>query len=429
MILGQLTVIIAIALLVRFFIFADPPPDKRDYQSHIRQQRQAKLLPEAEATPSIILEKTYYDVNEHLPESLDWFTLLLGQAIGHLREDARQHNKLLKLINNLLNSDKIPSFVDTINVTDLDIGQDFPVFSNCRILPIHDSANASQTLSSSNYSPFHTRVHQNSRRNLQDPQLDNSILEAQMNLDLSDHVTLGIDTRLLVNFPAPLFAFLPIHLSVSIVKLSGTLKISLHPPPSLDKSEVEYESQAFASDIYPHTASPRINETIRETEKNKNSKPANDGAYLTFSFSPDYELEFEVESLIGSRSQLKNVSKIAMLLESRMRKAFNERCVYPNEQQVSLPSLWPKETKTDIPENPINNTETTAEEAPSLNNVSRVENLEFNTDFLNLPSEPRSTSDNDIADFNEPPLHEPHPRSSFSNEQLYSHRRSFSNIY
>ena len=48
-----------------------------------------------------------------------------------------------------------------------------------------------------------------------------------MDVDLSDVITLGIETKLLLNYPKPLVAVLPVALAVSIVRFSGTVCISM----------------------------------------------------------------------------------------------------------------------------------------------------------------------------------------------------------
>ena len=52
-------------------------------------------------------------------------------------------------------------------------------------------------------------------------------LEAKIDVDLSDTLTLGIATKLLLNQPRPLTAVLPVSLTVSIVRFSGCLTVSL----------------------------------------------------------------------------------------------------------------------------------------------------------------------------------------------------------
>lgn len=246
------------------------------------------MLPSTPASVNTILEKTYYNVDTHPAESLDWFTVLLAQVISQFREDARANDNILKSLTNILNGDKTPDFVDTIKVTELNIGDDYPIFSNCKVF-------------------------QNEHEE------ETGGLEAQIDVDLTDVITLGIDTRLLLNFPRSLFAFLPISLSVSIVRFSGRLTVSLRKLKSGDGSGK---------------------------------------TYLTFSFAPDYRLEFSVKSLVGARSKLQDVPKIGQVIESRLRKWFTDRCVAPRYQQIPLPSFWPRSkftkehTQTQPPNSP-----------------------------------------------------------------------------
>lgn len=340
---------------IRFFIFADPPPDKRDYQSHVRKQRQAKLLPETDASPSTILEKTYYDVDEHSPESLDWLTVLVGQTIGHIRNHASQHDHLLNSLSSLLNGDKMPSFIGPITVSELDIGKDFPIFSNCRIVSVQpseeelksttphtppQSPSLSANVSGLNSPRLQGRRSQDFNKHKSAQAEDEKFLEAQIDVDISDRITLGIDTRLLLNFPRKNFAFLPVNLSVSIISFSGTLKVSLRNPSKKNTSEHSFEGPDYQASSGENSGEPNY----RESGQDDNMKSDNERAYLTFSFLPTYQLEFEVKSLIGSKSKLQDVTKIAQLVESRLRKIFEERFVYPNEQKVHLPSLFPKKS-------------------------------------------------------------------------------------
>ena len=67
---------------------------------------------------------------------------------------------------------------------------------------------------------------------------------------------------------------------------------------------------------------------------------------LAFTFLDDYRLDLSVRSLLGSRSRLQDVPKIAQLVESRIHAWFDDRCVEPKFQQVVLPSLWPRKRNT-----------------------------------------------------------------------------------
>ena len=61
-------------------------------------------------------------------------------------------------------------------------------------------------------------------------------LEAKIDVDLSDTLTLGIATKLLLNQPRPL-TVLPVSLTVSIVRFSGCLTVSLINTKDIDLKE------------------------------------------------------------------------------------------------------------------------------------------------------------------------------------------------
>ncbi|KAK6354154.1 ERMES complex subunit mmm1 [Orbilia blumenaviensis] len=287
--IGQLSVIIMICAFIKYFIFSDPSsdlarpkrPSTADTSSNSNNGRKLQkkkstsvLRNPPPLTTATILSKTYYNVNSHQPESLDWFNVLIAQAIAQFRDDARTDGAILDSLNKVINGPIKPDFLDTIKITEISLGEDFPIFSNCRITP----------------------------SGVEEP----GKLQARMDVDLSDVITLGVETRLLLNYPKPLVAVLPVGLAVSILRFSGTLSISFIP----------------------------------SQENTSNSTT------LTFSLLDDYRLELSVRSLVGSRSRLQDVPKIAQLIESRIHAWIDERVVEPKFQQIVLPSLWPRKRTT-----------------------------------------------------------------------------------
>ncbi|KAF3173778.1 ERMES complex subunit mmm1, variant 2 [Orbilia oligospora] len=280
--IGQLSVIIMICAFIKYFIFSDPSTDSSSSRSKRNNSSSRKLHKKKSTsvlrnppplTTATILSKTYYNVHSHQPESLDWFNVLIAQAIAQFRDDARTDGAILDSLNKVINGPNKPDFLDTIKITEISLGEDFPIFSNCRITPSPDEPGK---------------------------------LQARMDVDLSDVITLGVETRLLLNYPKPLVAVLPVGLSVSILRFSGTLSISFIP----------------------------------SQENTSNSTT------LTFSLLDDYRLELSVRSLVGSRSRLQDVPKIAQLIESRIHAWIDERVVEPKFQQIVLPSLWPRKRTT-----------------------------------------------------------------------------------
>lgn len=230
-------------------------------------------------------------MDSHQPESLDWFNVLVAQTIAQARNDAQHDDAILGSLTKALNSPSRPDFLDEIRVTELNLGEEFPIFSNCRIIPVDEDG-----LAFPPGKPFDANM----------AMREGCRLQARMDVDLSDMITLALETKLLLNYPKKLSAVLPVALSVSVVRFSGTLSISFIPSN-------------------PSQSTPTA---------------------MTFSFLDDYRLDFSIRSLLGSRSRLQDVPKIAQLIESRLHKWFDERAVEPRFQEIALPSLWPRKKNT-----------------------------------------------------------------------------------
>ena len=329
--LGQASVVIFIAFFIKFFIFGESPSvaDTRaqkfrslstsDHHRAVsinsptsspqkgvrlasssgtsQQARTSNILrPPPKLTTATILEKTYYNVKSHQPESLDWFNVLIAQTIAQFRDDAHQDEAILKSLTSVLNGERKPDYLGQINVTEISLGEDFPILSNCRVHPV--AAEAGDGVGGR--------------------------LQARMDVDLSDFITLGVETPMLLNYPKPLTAVLPVALAVSVVRFSGTLCVSFlpsAPTPNLVSAPTAGSSSSV-------TRSPTS---------------------LSFSFLPDYRLDLSVRSLVGSRSRLQDIPKIAQLVESGLHSWIDERVVQPKVQQVVLPSLWPRKKNTREP--------------------------------------------------------------------------------
>ncbi|PHH77591.1 hypothetical protein CDD82_3453 [Ophiocordyceps australis] len=315
LILGQLSVVVILAAFIKFFIFGDPP--SADATASVRaSERRARTLAHKQSLLSLgrkkssvlrsapllsigsILSKAYYNVDSHQPESLDWFNVLVAQTIAQFRSDAQHDDAILDSLTKALNGPSRPDFVDNIRVTELSLGDDFPIFSNCRIIPVDDDGIALGI----NGFRLDAAAAAAAR--------DGARLQARMDVDLSDMLTLALETKLLLNYPKKLSAVLPVALSVSVVRFSGTLSISFIPSN-------------------PSQSRPTM---------------------MTFSFLDDYRLDFSIRSLLGSRSRLQDVPKIAQLVEARLHRWFDERAVEPRFQEIALPSLWPRKRNTRGPD-------------------------------------------------------------------------------
>ncbi len=230
--------------------------------------------------------------------------MLVAQTIAQFRTDAHADDAILTSLSAVLNGPQRPDFLDEIRVTDLTLGEEFPIFSNCRVSPIEEDDNGGSAGGADAGA--------------------GGRLQACMDVDLSDDsITLGLETKILLNYPKPRTAVLPVALAVSVVRFSGTLSISFLPSSSSSQTP-----------------------PARDGDNNTTSATGGSPTTLSFTFLPNYTLDLSVRSLVGSRSRLQDVPKIAQVVESRLHAWFDERCVEPRVQQIVLPSLWPRKQNT-----------------------------------------------------------------------------------
>ncbi|KAJ5326356.1 uncharacterized protein N7506_009458 [Penicillium brevicompactum] len=366
--LGQLSVVLLIGAFIKFFIFGEaPPPPSRGMSNRTTHRRYSsvynppqdsqKSLREKPSTSNVlrpvpatstntrsILRKTYYSAiptnptskhgrhrmhhSSHQPESLDWFNVLIAQTIAQYRQtayslkDSPTSSILSSLTAAMNNPEKKPSFIDKINVTDISLGEEFPIFSNCRIIAVDD------------------------------PMSDGGRLQALLDVDVSDdNLSIAVETSMVLNYPKPRSAILPVALSVSVVRFSGTLCISLIPastePPEPIPTPAGSPVPPPAEPLRSKGAAPNGPGDHADSQDQfppKSSPKSN----VAFSFLPDYRLDLSVRSLIGSRSRLQDVPKIAQLVEARVHAWFEERVVEPRVQVVGLPDLWPRMGRTGV---------------------------------------------------------------------------------
>ncbi|GAA86306.1 mitochondrion biogenesis protein Mmm1 [Aspergillus luchuensis IFO 4308] len=353
--LGQLSVVLLIGAFIKFFIFGEaPPPPSRGLSHRASTHRRSNSIytinpneannrslrekpsnsnvlrpvPSSSTNTRSILRKTYYSAiptnpskhgrhkihhSSHQPESLDWFNVLIAQTIAQYRQtayslkDSPTSSILSSLNASLNNPEKKPSFIDNINVTDISLGEEFPIFSNCRIIAVDD------------------------------PNSDGGRLQALMDVDLSDD-----------NFRAPRFSlwhFLFLlsgfrALYVSLLFPRPPLPSILPPPSPSPPTADDGNSRGKATGA----ANAQAADEEADGLPPKSSPKSN----VAFSFLPDYRLDLSVRSLIGSRSRLQDVPKVAQLVEARVHAWFEERVVEPRVQVVGLPDLWPRMGRTGV---------------------------------------------------------------------------------
>ncbi|KAJ2867980.1 ERMES complex subunit mmm1 [Coemansia aciculifera] len=234
--------------LSKFMIFSRKPkePKPNDLAEEL-----AKMHKE-------ILSRTAYDLIGHAPESCDWLTVFLAQIIAKFRADAERHDRLVRVISEALNGELRPSVIDSIRITQFSLGSDFLRITSARMVPSTGSLG----------------------------------MRAELDLALHDDITLGFNTRVLVNWPRPSVAALPVTMVVSLVKFIGTVAI-------------EFDSAALEPSV-------------------------------VISILPDYVLDFDVQTLIGSKAKVQNLPMLTSVISRKLQAAFAKELVMPNEKRIKI---------------------------------------------------------------------------------------------
>ena len=131
---------------------------------------------------------------------------------------------------------------------------------------------------------------------------------------------------MLINFPRPKFAIVPVSLALALVRFSATAS----PPPS--------HCTKTADNLYIHAQL-----TLEITPPLFASSPdvpfSTPAATLSLSLHPDFILELASTSLIGSRAKLQDIPKVEQLVVGRVRAWVIENLVWPKVRTVKLPSM------------------------------------------------------------------------------------------
>ncbi|PKI85200.1 Mmm1p [Malassezia vespertilionis] len=234
---GQLVLILLLAFLFRYFFMTNVPASlekqradliartetmQKSLDARCKAQKQGRAVPydqSLEARILDMLQRTHYDMSAHPPESVDWLTLLAAQIIYGYRESilqAAQHihdpnqgmplpslqtpekaatKRVLERALNGAVGGHTMGLLDTITVTDINFGSQYPTFSNARFRP-SDKPNG---------------------------------LRLEVDFDYVDTISIGLDTKLLLNFPRLRFGSLALALTLRIERFAGTAAVEVGP--------------------------------------------------------------------------------------------------------------------------------------------------------------------------------------------------------
>lgn len=135
-------------------------------------------------------------------------------------------------------------------------------------------------------------------------------VRAEVDLDYADTVSLAISTAVLINFPRPRFAVLPVAIGVELVSFGGTVSRGV-------PADFAYRSQL----------SVQIHD------------PKDEQQHMHVCLLPDFSLNLKTSSLLGSRAKLQDIPKIEQLLVERLRAVIQDRIVHPRHLTFALPRL------------------------------------------------------------------------------------------
>ncbi|KAI8844056.1 hypothetical protein BJ741DRAFT_589929 [Chytriomyces cf. hyalinus JEL632] len=268
---GQIILCVLIFFLVNVFLLRNSDETKADLASRKAagtRWRQKKLQPlpmRQHALESHVLSKINYQVHSHQPESCDWINVLLAQVIARFRSDPAVSANIVRFIDIKMNGSgepsSRPSFLGPIAITEFSLGEEYPKLKAAKMQYAEQSSN----------------------------------LRAEIDFEFHDQITIGVDTTIIINWPKPCIASLPVSLALSIVKFSGT----------------------FAIEFVTHPDSPET--------------------FMAVSILENFVLEFEVKSLLGHRTKVKDLPKLASLITHKLRSVFVDEIVWPSFKKMHIP--------------------------------------------------------------------------------------------
>jgi len=236
LILGQLSILVLLALVLKYLFFVSDPSAIYHLPTTIPVPRSSA----ARDPPS----------DESKIESTEWLNSLLAQILQTYRSELRENQSGLKgdefarrKVEKKMNDMRPPGFIDPMLVHSVDFGHSAPRISAAR------------------------------------KSIPSTSGETQIEFDMTykDSASISFSTSVLLNYPFPYFARLPVSLSVSLSVFSSKIILTLPQPTS--------------------------------------SMPT-----LTFALAPTFNLELNIGSLLGSRAKLADVPKLHDMIESQVKK-------------------------------------------------------------------------------------------------------------
>lgn len=278
LILGQLSILCLLVVVLKY-LFLDPvsvqPYKATSYQPRIvREDDASENNSEAGGKPEVDTAGQSEGM-----ESAGWLNILLHHVVDAYRSKLRDDNPgaegdeiVRRRVEEFANRIRPPGFLDPIKVHSVDLGRSAPRLYRARPRAMNAP--------------------------LSEPQIE-------VDMHYTDTVSISFSTSVLLNYPFPSFARLPISLTISLSVFSATVLLT---PPQ------------------PHAEHPTLTITLP---------------------SPQTELVLDLKttSLMGSRAKLADVPKLHELITHQIRRVIMEKGTF----RVVLPGLATvQEVKEDI---------------------------------------------------------------------------------
>lgn len=269
LILGQLSVFFLLALILKYLFWDTGPESRPGFSPPItrRPRKDSKIVQGGEREKGV-KERGVEDEDED--ESLEWLNGLLLHVIQSYRAQLREYQSgpeadeiIRQKVESKINQLRPTGFIDHVKVHSVDIGSSAPRLSRARVEKGEDGRD-------------------NDRDSLSIGGSGSGKFIANFDVSYRDTVSISLSTSIVLHHPRPFFARLPIALTLSLVLFSSNLVLI---PPD----------------------------------------PGSEEGRLTFTLPPDFTLEMETNSLLGSRAKLADVPKVHEMIVSQIRRALIQR--------------------------------------------------------------------------------------------------------
>lgn len=309
---GQLILCLFGLAVVKLLFLRGPFDTRRLFQRQRNQKRNQNEVKDKIETAKMLtalvdhdlLKKLAYDPLRHPKETCDWLAVFIAQILTVVRSSAGLHAHILNHLDRVLNHDD-----DAKDTADTDPNDTIPksrIPFLSRVL-----------LQSIDLGSHHPRI-LGAKINF----AESGRSRLELDFDWQDHLSVSIDTQVLCNWPVDIAASLPVQLTVVLQRIRGTL--------AFEWCHRETSSSVPVSDNDSASQNEKLCESAQPTKP-----PSELNLLITLLHGTD--VEFDVKSLIGHRSKIKDLPKLTELISNYLRYLVEEEIVWPNYKVIRVP--------------------------------------------------------------------------------------------